>query len=134
MSNEAIQYIINCGVPTVAIIVVGLILRQQIKSQKSVINSLVLLAQATSPEKIIAFQDRELKQIESIMSRDIDLLQKQNYEFINYISQLLLLESDAMFKHDPDFIDYAITKHFTHSRDLLERAITWLKENKPSSE
>jgi len=70
-------------------LVVGCILRSQIKSQKTIINNYKDFADVIDPKKALSLKDDEIIQIKKNYSNDIEILQKQVYELSTYTNHVL---------------------------------------------
>jgi hypothetical protein len=70
-------------------IVVGIILRNQIKSQKAIIDSYKDFVSAINPLVALQLKDAEIEQVKKNMSNDIQTLQKQVSELALYANHII---------------------------------------------
>ena len=70
-------------------VIVGCVLGNQIKSQKSIINSYKDFATVIDPKKALLLKDEEIKQIKKNLSNNINTLQNQNSELSFYVNHII---------------------------------------------
>jgi hypothetical protein len=85
MTNAEIFTLISIGTT----VIVGIILRQQIRSQKQIIDKYKGFVEATDPDKIITLHKREVEKIEQGMKADINELKTQVIELAQYVNYIL---------------------------------------------
>lgn len=101
---ELYQYLITSGIPTLAIIVVGFILKNQIQSQKEVIEAYKGLVDATNPDKIITLHKTEIEAMERTFSKNYEEIKKQTLELARFVGYGLARdERSAKSIGDPSF-------------------------------
>jgi hypothetical protein len=70
-------------------IVVGVILRNQIISQKTIIDKYKDFVSVIDPKTVLSLKDEEIQQIKKNMSNDIQTLQNQNSELSFYVNHII---------------------------------------------
>lgn len=83
------EYIITTGVPTVAIIIVGFILKNQIVSQKSLLKQYNNYIKSVDPSKIVLLKDAEYESLKRASSDNIRELQMQVIDLGRYVDYIL---------------------------------------------
>jgi len=126
---EWYQYLITTGVPTIAIIYVGFVLKKEISSYKSINDSYKSLVDATNPDKIVALQKREVELMEKNSADTIDKLRTQVIELAKYVAyDLVKLEETAKsIKYDLD-IQVIINRNMPNSVRVLDVVIDYYRK------
>ena len=126
---EWYQHLITTGIPTIAIIYVGFVLKKEIYSYKSINESYKSLVDATNPDKIVALQKREVELMEKNSAETIDKLKIQVIELAKYAAyDLVKLEEMARsIKHDLD-IQVIINRNMPNSIKVLDVAIAYYRK------
>lgn len=70
-------------------VIVGVILRNQIKSQKSIIDSYKDFVSVIDPKIVLGLKEEEINQIKLNTSNDIQVLQKQISELSFYVNHII---------------------------------------------
>lgn len=73
----------------IVITVVGIILRNQVSTQKTIITNYKDYITSIDPKKVLSLKDDEIMQIKKNYSNNIEILQKQVYELSNYTNYVL---------------------------------------------
>ncbi len=113
-------------------IIVGVILWQQIRSQKSLIKKYKGYVEALSPDKIIALHDKEVEQLKKTYSFDEQQLKTQLLELAIYVDYHLT----DLYKTDTDFsIDRQthINRNVPHCSKLLQSVNDYMKSKTPNA-
>lgn len=124
MTDLQLQYLITTGVPTIAILIVGLILANQIRSQKTLLSKYKEYIEAVNPEKIIALHKREVEQLEATLTNDIKTLRGQVIQMAYYIDHdISHLEQMASTLDDPDIFnrDSHINRNLSDCAGILQK-------------
>ena len=104
----------------VVTIIVGVVLREQIKSQKSMIDNYKGFVEAIDPKKALALKDEEIEQIKKNMSNDILTLQNQVSELSSYVNHIIdygeSISEEADYNFDRDAF---ITNNLPSCRSIL---------------
>ena len=112
--------LILIGVNIVVTIIVGYILKSQIKSQKTIIDKYKDFANVIDPKKAIALKDVEIEQIKKNMSNDIQTLQIQVSELSSYVNYIIEysenIDKEINYNFDKDSF---ITNNFPSCRAIL---------------
>jgi hypothetical protein len=130
------EYLITTGIPTIAIIWVGYILKEQIKSQTSIIEKYKGLVEATSPDKIISLHNQEVEVLKRLANNNIDNLRTQISEMANYVSQDLLRDERAAKSiGEPDLmnIDAMVNKFMPNAKVAIDIMVTYYREQAAAS-
>ena len=102
---------------------VGVILRRQIKAQKSIIDKYKDFADVIEPQKALSLKDDEILQIKKNYSNDIEILQKQIFELSNYTNHVLnFFEAQAIEMKQPnEFIkESVVINNMPSCRNLFD--------------
>lgn len=103
-------------------LIVGCILRGQIKSQKTIIDKYKEFADVIDPKKALSLKDYEIGQIKKNYSNDIEILKKQVHELSTYTNHVLdYFERQAKENEIPDeFIkDSVVINNMPSCRSLF---------------
>jgi hypothetical protein len=99
MTNE-----ILIGLSIIVNVLVGVILYNQIKSQKALIEQYKGYVEAVNPEKIIKLHDRQIELITSLNNQSQSQLKQQIFELGWFaVHQLTIFERSAKSVNDPNF-------------------------------
>lgn len=102
-------------------IVVGIILKNQIISQKSIIDSYKDFVSAIDPKTALSLKDAEIEQIKKNMSNDILTLQKQVSELSFYVNHIIEYGEETSKEIALDFDrDSFITNNLPSCRTILD--------------
>jgi hypothetical protein len=102
---------------------VGVILRRQIKAQKSIIDKYKDFADVIEPQKALSLKDDEILQIKKNYSNDIEILHKQIFELSNYTNHVLnFFEAQAIEMKQPnEFIkESVVINNMPSCRNLFD--------------
>lgn len=110
----------------VAVVAVGFILKNQIKSQSDLLNHYKNYVQSIDPSKLMSLKNAEMEQLKINSSITESDLKDQLYEMANYIDSLLtMLENSAKYIEGSDFKKKnIIEKYLPKSNRLLEEIHT----------
>ncbi|MDI6047536.1 hypothetical protein [Flavobacterium yafengii] len=101
-------------------LVVGCILKVQIKSQKTIIDKYKDFADVIDPKKALSLKDVEIEQIKKNMSNDILTLQSQVSEFSSYVNYIIEYGEETSQEINYNFDkNVFITNNFPSCRSIL---------------
>ena len=126
---EWYEYLITTGIPTVAIIYVGFVLKKEISSYKSINEAYKSLVDATNPDKIVALQKREIELMEKNSADTIDKLKTQVIELAKYAAyDLVKLEIMAKSINEDLNIQIIVNRNMPNSIKVLDVAIAYYRK------
>jgi hypothetical protein len=116
--------IIQTAIIVLTNIIIGVILKRQIKSQSEIINHYKGLVKATDPTKMIMLHEKEVQKITESMNSNIQELRSQVIELGNYTDEILnQYERIAKSIGEPELFnrDLVVLNNLPSCRGLLSK-------------